>query len=169
MLVVKILIYSFIFLSSSLIGILISKKYVNRVNELIEFKTALNMFKTKMKYTYEPIPDIFSEISNSLNSNISNVFKTASKKMCKLSAGTAWNVALELEGLNISEEDKSVLGNLGKLLGKTDISGQLNQIELTTEFLDNQIKKAEQERIKNERLYKTLGVIIGMTIVIILI
>ena len=48
MLGLKIVIYTFIFLSCSLIGILVSNKYRNRVNELKEFKNALNIFKTKI-------------------------------------------------------------------------------------------------------------------------
>jgi len=75
MLLVKILIYSFIFLSCSLIGILISKKYVNRVNELKEFKNALNIFKTKVRFTYEPIPEIFNQMSLNLIPNVANIFK----------------------------------------------------------------------------------------------
>lgn len=169
MLGIKILIYTFIFLLSSLIGFLMSKKYSNRVNELKEFKNALNIFKTKIRYTYEPIPEIFSEISTTVNSTISNVFKTASNKMNLLSAGEAWEVALKLDTLNINDEDKNVLKNLGKLLGKTDLSGQLNQIELTSDFLEEQIQKAEKERIKSEKMYKTLGMIMGIAIVIILI
>ena len=171
MLGIKILIYTFIFLLSSLIGFLISKKYANRVNELKEFKNALNIFKTKIKYTYEPIPDIFNEISNSTNNfnlNISNVFKTASNKMKLLPAGDAWNIALQMDNLNINDEDKSILKGLSKLLGKTDVKGQISQIELTEGFLDTQIIKAEKEKNKNERLYKTLGMIIGLAIVIIL-
>ena len=132
MLEIKIVIYTFIFLSCSLIGILISKKYANRVNELKEFKNALNIFKTKIRYTYEPIPDIFMQISENVNSNIGNV-----------------------------------LENLSKLLGKTDLQGQLNQIEMTEDFLNEQIRKAEQEKNKNEKMYRTLGAIIGMVIVII--
>jgi stage III sporulation protein AB len=169
MLGIKILIYTFIFLSSSLIGILVSKKYANRVNELKEFKNALNIFKTKIKYTYEPIPDIFKEIGISLNSNISNVFRMASNKMNLLSAGDAWRIALDIDSLNINDEDRNILNNLGKLLGKTDISGQLNQIELTEDFLDDQIKKAEKERTKSEKMFKTLGMIVGLAIVIMLI
>ena len=169
MLIIKIIIYTFIFLLSSLIGVLISRKYVSRVDELKEFKNALNLFKTKIRYTYEPLPDIFSEISNSTNSNISNVFRVASNKMNVLPAGVAWNIALDLDKLNINEEDKSISNKLGNLLGKTDISGQLNQIELTTDFLDEQISKAEKEKEKSEKLYKTLGMIIGLAIVIILI
>lgn len=168
MLGVKILIYTFIFLLCSLIGMLLSKKYVNRVNELKEFKNALNIFKTKIKYTYEPLPDIFGDISSNTNTNISNVFRIAKSKMAKLSAQDAWNIALELDDLNINSEDKNVLTNLGNLLGKTDIAGQLNQIELTSDFLEVQIQKAEKERSRNEKLYKTLGMVIGLAIVIML-
>lgn len=169
MLGVKIIIYTFIFLSCSLIGILISKKYINRVNELKEFKNALNIFKTKIRYTYEPIPEIFAEISENVNSNISNIFKQAAAKMDVLAAGDAWNLALKLDDLNINEEDRSALNNLSKLLGKTDLQGQLNQIEMTSDFLDKQIQKAEREKDKNEKMYRTLGMILGLTIVIILI
>lgn len=168
MLGIKIIIYTFIFLSCSFIGILISRKYVNRVNELKEFKNALNIFKTKIRYTYEPIPEIFMQISKSVNSNISNVFSQAANKMDILAAGEAWNMALKMEELSINEEDKNALNNLSKLLGKTDLEGQLNQIEMTSDFLDEQIKKAEKEKNKNEKMYRTLGMILGMTIVVIL-
>ena len=168
MLIVKIIIYSFIFLSSSLIGILISKKYENRVNELTEFKNAINIFKTKIRYTYEPIPDIFMEISENLNSNISNVFKLAADKMDVLTAGDAWGIALKMEDLNINEEDKTALSNLSKLLGKTDLQGQLSAIEMTMDFLDEQIRKAQVQKNKNEKMYRTLGMIVGLSIVIIL-
>ena len=169
MLLIKIVIYSFIFLSCSLIGILISKKYVNRVNELREFKNALNIFKTKIKYTYEPLPEIFAEISENIDSNISSVFKTASDKMDICAAGEAWDLALKMDELNIDEEDRNILRNLGKLLGKTDMQGQVNQIEMTSDFLDKQIRKAENQKDKSEKMYRTLGMIIGMAIVIMLI
>ena len=167
MLEIKIVIYTFIFLSCSLIGILISKKYTNRVNELKEFKNALNIFKTKIRYTYEPIPDIFMQISENINSNIGNVFSQAANKMNVLAVGEAWNIALKMEELSINQEDRNALENLSKLLGKTDLQGQLNQIEMTEDFLNEQIRKAEQEKNKNEKMYRTLGAIIGMVIVII--
>ena len=64
--------------------------------------------------------------------------------------------------MSLNEEDKNVVKNLGKLLGKTDIEGQLSQIDLTLSFLDGQIEKAEKEKEKNEKLYKTLGVMTGL-------
>lgn len=49
------------------------------------------------------------------------------------------------------------------------MEGQLSQIEVTESFLDEQIKQAQEEKNKNEKLYKKLGMTIGLAIVIILI
>ncbi len=85
------------------------------------------------------------------------------------SAGEAWKKALQKVKLNFKDEDIKALENLGKLLGKTDIDGQLSRIEVTQKFLDEQIKNAEEEQIKNEKLFKSLSIITGLAIVIILI
>ena len=74
-----------------------------------------------------------------------------------------------MENLNITNEDKMALANLGKLLGKTDLKGQIEQIEMTEDFLDEQIRKARSKMNKNEKLYRTLGMVVGLAIVIILI
>ena len=53
--------------------------------------------------------------------------------------------------------------------GKTDLQGQLNEINLHISFLDKQIVLAEEECKKNEKMYRTLGTIFGLAIIIILI
>ena len=63
--VIKYIILLLIFLSSSMIGRLLSKKYYYRLEELEEIKNALNLFKTKIKFTYSSIPEIFKEIAES--------------------------------------------------------------------------------------------------------
>ena len=171
MIVVKYIGLLLIFISTSGIGVLISKKYSSRVKELTELKNSLNIFKTKIKFTYEPIPDIFSQISGMTNENISKIFIEANEKMKDKTAGQAWIEAIDdiKSKLNLNEEDINVIKGLSKLLGKTDIDGQISEIELTSSFIDVQIEKAERDRIRNEKLYKTLGMITGLTIVIILI
>ena len=57
----------------------------------------------------------------------------------------------------------------GKLLGKTDKVGQINEINVTSQLLNTQIEKAEQEKNKNYKLFKTLGSVVGIGICIILI
>ena len=158
-----------IFGTTSIIGFLFSKKYSNREKNLKELKSALNVFETKIKYTYEPIAEIFKEISKNSNQKIAELFLDASNKMNNMNAGQAWNNAIEECNIEINKEDKIILKGLSKLLGKTSLDGQVSEIELTSDFLDKQIKIAEQEKIKNEKLYRTLGICMGLVIVILLI
>lgn len=106
----------FVFLSSTLIGKYISQKYSFRLEELEEMKNALNMFKSKIKFTYEPIPEIFNEISQDTCKTISALFGKAKEKMKQETASEAWEQAIdELEG-NINQEDKQTVKTLSKLL-----------------------------------------------------
>ena len=109
MVIIKTLALLLILSTSSIIGILYSQKFVRRVSELQEIKSALNMFRTKIKYTYEPIPDIFQEISNNFSCNISNIFRNASEQMKDCSAGDAWKQAIDTVFSNFTKEDKEVL------------------------------------------------------------
>ena len=45
----------------------------------------------------------------------------------------------------------------------------MSQIEITESFLEEQIRQAQEEKNKNEKLYQKLGMTIGLAIVIILI
>lgn len=157
-----------VFIASALIGKYISQKYKFRVDELEEIKNALNIFKSKIKFTYEPIPEIFKEISLNASKNISNIFDIAIKNMEKDNANIAWKKSVDECVTNLNKEDKQVLKTLSKLLGQTDSEGQISQIEITQNFIDVQIKNAQEEKQKNEKLYSRLGTTIGLAIVIIL-
>ena len=71
--------------------------------------------------------------------------------------------------LNLKKEDKEALKEFGILLGKTNKEGQINQIKFVSELLERQIEKAEIEKAKNETMYKKLGMIFGIGLVIVLI
>lgn len=55
---------------------------------------------------------------------------------------------MDADILNINSEDKKILKDLSKLLGKTDLNGQISQIEITSSFLDEQIKKQKKKEKK---------------------
>lgn len=166
--VIKYLILFLILIISTLIGRTMAKKYVYRVEELEEIKVALNILKTKIRFTYEPIPEIFTEIAQNTTKNIKNIFINAKKKMKESTAETAWQESVDEANANLNNEDKRAIKTLAKLLGQTDSEGQISQIEITEKFIEEQIQDAISARQKNEKLYTRLGTILGMTIVIIL-
>lgn len=164
---IKAFILFLIFYASLSAGKIISKKYSNRVTELREIENGLNMFLTKIKFTYESVPDTFIQIGNNINGKIGDIFKTASIYMKNMSAGEAWEKAIDKSETSLNNEDKNIIKSLGKMLGKTDLEGQVSEIKLVQNFLNTQIENAEKEKQKNEKLYKTLGGVIGLAIVII--
>ena len=166
--VIKYFILFLILIFSSLIGKKLSNKYVYRLDELEELKNVLNIFKSKIKFTYEPIPEIFEEISLNTSKNISDIFLKAKEYMNNENANSAWEKAVDESVTNLKSDDKKVLKTLSKLLGQTDTEGQISQIEITQNFLEKQIEDAFQQRQKNEKLYSRLGTPIGLAIVIIL-
>ena len=167
--IIKYFMLLFVLIGSSYIGRCIAKKYSYRLEELEEMKNILNIFKSKIRFTYEPIPEIFKEMASNTKENIGQIFEKAEKDMKDFSAGEAWEKAVQTSETNLTDEDKHVLLMLSKMLGQTDVKGQISQIEITENFLEKQIKEAQQEKNKNEKLYRKLGTTIGLAIVIILI
>ena len=105
-----------VFILSVLIGKYISQKYKYRLEELEEIKNALNIFKSKIKFTYEPIPEIFTEISKNTNCNISKLFNKATENMQNETAALAWEKAIDEFSGNLNKEDKQAAKTLSKLL-----------------------------------------------------
>ena len=158
-----------IFSMSTTIGIQISKMYENRVKELKQFKNILNILKTKIKFTYEPLKDIFKQISQEKSNKIEEIFENMTYKLAFEDVKSSWRDSIQEADISLNQEDKDVLKELGKVLGQTDADSQVSEIEVTENFLDMQIEKAEESRKKNQKIYKTLGILIGLFFVIVLI
>ncbi len=171
MYVLKSILLIFIFCTSTIIGILISKKYSNRVKILKDLRNALNIFEVKISFSFETIPEIFNEISEKIKNVTGKIFSDTVKNMKEknMLAGEAWEKSLENNCENLKPEDINCLKSLGKLLGKTDIEGQVSQIKLVSVFLEKQINEATEDKSKNEKMYQKLGAIVGLIIVIVLI
>ena len=165
---VKYILLIAIFGLSTGIGILISKSYENRVIELKEFKNILNIMKTKIKFTYEPLAEIFKQISKDNQTNVEKIFDQMANQITYYPTKDVWKNCIQDADISIKQEDKDILKRLGKLLGQTDVEGQISEIEVTQSFLDTQIEKAEEEKKKNQKMYKTLGIVTGLVFVIIL-
>lgn len=154
--IIKFITLSLIFGGTSFIGILISKKYENRLKELQNIKSSLHLLEVKIKFTYDSLPKLFREIEMKYVENIGKIFGLASEKMEVVTPEKAWEEAINESSTNLTQKDKDILKDLGKLLGQTDVEGQISQIKLVSNFLDIQIEEANKEKMKNQKLYRTL-------------
>lgn len=168
MIIIKYFMSFFILVFSCLAGKMLANKYKNRLFELEEMKIALNILKSEINFTYSTLPEIFEDIVNKIDGNIGVLFKKAKKYMKEETAEESWKKAIEESNNNLNKEDKYIISNLSKMLGQTDVDGQIAQIQITEKFLDKQIDEARIQKQKNEKLYFKLGATMGLAIVIIL-
>lgn len=153
------------------IGFILSRGYADRLNELNDLSILINILQNKIKFTQLPLQEIFEELGKiKLKTKIHNVFLICSENLKKMKMEKAWEGSIE-EGRKffyLNEEDIEVLNILGSTLGKTDIDGQMNEINEIKERIALQIQQAEKEKNRNSKMYKSLGTITGLGIVILL-
>lgn len=170
---IKIVILALIIILTTKIGIEKASTYTVRLEELNKFKESLCFLKTKIEFTYEPLNEIFKEISSLVYENKENIYKELISKSIDDGSDNSlflsWQNATKTILNSVKNEDLIIIRNFGKLLGKTDKQGQISEIELTKTLIEKQIKNAEEEKIKNEKLYKSMGIVTGLGICIILI
>ena len=128
MIILKFVDLACILLICSYLGSYKAKCFEKRVYELNKFQNALIMFKSKIEFTYEPLKIIFEDISKIIYENSQNIFLNALRNEKNITL--SWNEAINNTKSDFNEEDKEIIKMLGKMLGKTDIKGQVNEIDL---------------------------------------
>lgn len=121
MLFFKYLFLTCIFIVAVLIGRLLSRKYKNRVKELKGIKEVLNVLETKIKFTYEPLGDILSEISIMIkDKKICMLLNRTTNNLKQSDFTIAWNNSLNSMSsiFNLNEEDMNIIRSLGNMLRK---------------------------------------------------
>jgi len=76
-----------------------------------------------------------------------------------ITAGEAWAKAVKenIKNTSLNKEDEEIIISFGKMLGSSDVEGQIKNIRLTINQLKLQEQKAEELRAKNEAMYRNLG------------
>lgn len=156
---------------STSIGWILSKGFQERLIELRYLDKIINIIQNKIKFTGKPLKIIFEEVSKlDKKSSISNILKDISNNLTNMKIEESIDNALNKNKnyLSLKTEDISLIKSLGTILGKTDIEGQMSEINEFKILLKKQIEDAELEQRKNSKMYKSLGTILGLVIVILL-
>lgn len=172
MLAIKLMISASIIGISTYIGILKSNKLKSREYILREMVTFLGLVENEIRYMMSMLPNAYESARQKLNTRLKDVIGKIVVDMLSFD-----NTALIEQSIvtNIStldtlyDYDKNVFNSTLKNLGRSDLDSQINIIENGINILQNQIKEANEIKLKNSKLYKTVGTITGIMIVIIFI
>ena len=159
--------------ASAFLGYILSRDCYSRPQELRELQGMLQMFENEISYLSNLLADAFGKISESSRSPVAGIFRETVRNLKngdRMSASLAWESAVRsvIKETSLNREDETVLISFGRILGSSDLEGQLKNIRLTLNQLKLQEKKAEESKERNEVMYKRLGVLAGAAIVIVL-
>lgn len=158
----------------SMFGIAVSNRYSGRSRELKRLRTSLQLLETEIAYGSNPLPYAFSNIGAKLDGILSRFYSTASENLSNglyRSVSDAWNDAIEKDIKNspFNKMDIELLRSFGNILGNSDSLDQQKHFKLFYAQLKHHEELAEEERRKNEKMYKSLGFLFGLVIFILLI
>lgn len=159
--------------AASYLGYTLSGDFAKRPAQLRALQGQLQMLENEIGFMSNLLIDAFEKIYK-YGKNETGMFFIAAAGFLKESSGVnasgAWEMALKenIGKTSLNKEDAEILYSFGRMLGNTDCEGQINNIRLTVSQLKMQELKAEDSRVKNEKMYRSLGVLGGLALVIIL-
>lgn len=163
----------FIFLACSGLGQIIGSGFYARVREISALRTALQMLETEIVYSQTPLPEAFQSISIRSTGVVRNIFNAAAanlKNRLYSTVGEAFEKAVDSvkDRVSLAKDDFEILKSFGHSLGSSDIDGQVKSFRLVIKQLEQQEIKAHEASIKNGKMYKSLGLLSGLAIAIII-
>ncbi len=155
-------------------GYFLGNQYNARLQEIRRLRSSLKMLETEIIYLMNPLPEAllrvatktkgpvnvlydysYQQIINSMGSPMEKIWRESITKLAKESS--------------LKKEELDVLDDFGIGLGETDKEEQQKNLQFAQEHLKLIEKNAESDRQRYEKMYKTLGVLAGIALALILI
>ena len=168
----KICISAVIIGCTSSLGIIYANTFVERTRFLSNLIYALQILETEIVYTNTPLPEVLIKTANKTSSEITRIFENTANILLRKEGyifSEAWKKAID-ESNNIkkiNQEDKELLISLGNGLGISNTQDQIKHIDLVRAGIKRNYESSLISQKKNTRLYKNLGLLLGLTIVVI--
>lgn len=150
-----------------------AQRFKNRPRQLREMQSGLKMLETEISYGLTPLPAALAKVSHNLQGVTGDFFLYVHKQMTDYPGTTirqAWNKGMEYLAENgaLTKEDQGILSNFGTTLGVSDREHQIKHLRLVMTQMAAVEADAWDEKTKNERMFRYLGVLSGLAIVILL-
>lgn len=154
---------------SAALGLNKSKKFVEREHILSESITLFKRLQNEIVYLLSPLPNAIESARINLNTQLKDVVGSIGLSILQGSFNLH-SVEMELSALfQLTQYDKQIIASGLVSLGMSDVSSQIGIIANTIELLEAQKNDAREEKVKNSKLYKTVGLISGVMLAIIFI
>lgn len=170
----KIVILLLIVIICSFLGFQLSETVKLRVKHLSQMLNAVVYLQNEIFYSLTPLPEALVRVSNRKEKPISTFLQDISNLLYSSEVNninSAFSKAIDKnkDELMLETDDYGVLLELSNSLGSTDLNGQKKIFEIAIRNLEENLNQATEKAKKNVKMYRVLGVSMGLVIAIFLI
>lgn len=162
-----------IILTCGLLGLEKARGFSARIEQLRQLNAGLKLLETEIIYGATPLPLALTRVGNQLAGPVALFFQTVARALQENAAAgalAAWQRGLEELGQKgaLQPGDLEILKALGPMLGNSGAGDQIKNLELTRQLLGQQQLAAHEENNRQGKMWRTLGFLLGITLVLLL-
>jgi len=159
--------------ASTLYGFYRASLFAERPRQIRQCIHAVKRLSTEIHYGSTPLPGALHKLSSQCKKPLSQLFSRAADRLSTERAATVkevWHEAVEYTWgqTAMKAPEKDALLELGASLGVSDREDQLKHLELALSQLEQEEAAARDEQARFEKLSRSLGVLGGALIVILI-
>lgn len=163
-----------IFSICCLVGFWVDEGQRKRINELEKLIYIFEILKAEIDYQLTPLKEACKHIGEREKNSVGDVFdKFAELLEEKESANLneMWQTALcsQKESLHLKADDYMTLGAFSGACGYLDKELQKRNLEMVIDKMNHEKKRSQEQYERCSKLNKSLGVLVGVALVILLI
>lgn len=164
----------FIIFSTSFAGIYFSTLDRYHLEDLEELKKGLTILKNQVCFSSMPLYEALKDISKRTEGAVSDILYKISNDLEQKAGETAAEIWSEAWSQNkektyLSKDDLELLYSFGRTLGYLDRQQQIANVDITIasiEFTQDMLRRRYE---KNSKIYRSMGVLSGVLIAVVLI
>ena len=158
---------TFVLVACFSIGMNRSEELKKHLDDLVELKKIFCLLRSELEYTHAPFSEVFDKLTNKVTPNFAKWLQELTVKLQEKSNGTfeeIWTMTIKeyLKECNLKETDLQELQSIGKQLE------YMNQLDLFIEGLEYKITQTRKSYQSKRKLWRSLGIMGGIFLVILL-
>lgn len=170
---IKLLGACLILVATTVIGFQLARVVADRPRQIRQLRSALAIMETEIGYGTRPLVQTCQQIALREKGSVAQLFHKSAEYLANMDGASTYEClqrAIEenWKQTSLGQAEKTILLSLARVLGMSDREDQLSHLALAMVNLQVEETKAREEQGQYEKMYKTMGVLAGALVVILM-
>ena len=156
--------------SCSAVGFSMNSRLKARVSALKSFLGAIQLFQAEIVFRRTPLPDILPLVERECPGAASAFFRQVHARMAEMGIGfsAAMSQLLpQLRFFELRQDELDWISSVGHIAGRYDAPMQSDRLSVVITRLERSLQQAQEEYGQKGKLYRALGVTVGIMIALV--